>query len=80
MTHTNELHMPGLLGSYLPVIIYVFEVSSTLRWEMTIAPDPNPEGNHEQRVMFRFLRVEHGVVTKTVYMTKQTPPIHCVFR
>ena len=30
-------------------------------------PDPNPAGNHEQRVLFRFLRVLDGKVTKTVF-------------
>jgi hypothetical protein len=57
--YTQDLTISeGLLGGMLPIIIYVFEVTEALRWEMTVAPDPNPEGNHEQRVMFRFLRIE----------------------
>ena len=26
----------GLLGSYLPIILYVFEVTARLRWEMAV--------------------------------------------
>lgn len=57
----------GLVGSDLPIIQFVFQVSESIRWEMTVAPDPNKENNHEQKVMFRFVRIAGGEITKALF-------------
>jgi hypothetical protein len=38
----------GLVGGSLPVLHWAYEVNESVRWEMTVVPSPNEEGNHEQ--------------------------------
>eukprot|EP00966_Prymnesium_polylepis_P040797 946615-Prymnesium_polylepis.2 len=47
----------GLVGGGIPVLHWVYVVNASVRWEMTCAPSPNLDGNHEQAAMWRFIRV-----------------------
>ena len=47
----------GLIGGRLPILHWAYKVNATVRWEMSVAPRPNLDGNHEQGAMFRFSRV-----------------------
>lgn len=47
----------GLVGGGIPVLHWAYVVNASVRWEMTCAPSPNLEGNHEQAAMWRFARI-----------------------
>eukprot|EP01061_Rhynchopus_euleeides_P017949 TRINITY_DN29726_c0_g1_i2.p1 TRINITY_DN29726_c0_g1~~TRINITY_DN29726_c0_g1_i2.p1 ORF type:complete len:817 (+),score=278.40 TRINITY_DN29726_c0_g1_i2:64-2514(+) len=61
----------GLMGSSLLVLHFAYQVNATVRWEMTIVPHDNTDGNREQPVHFRFARVSTASaapeVTKQVF-------------
>ncbi|KAJ9461586.1 hypothetical protein DIPPA_19917 [Diplonema papillatum] len=56
----------GLVGGSLLIVQFTYIVNATVRWEMTVVAVDDTKGNREQPVMFRYARVQNGVLDKQI--------------
>eukprot|EP00754_Rhynchopus_humris_P034244 Rhum_TRINITY_DN15574_c0_g1::Rhum_TRINITY_DN15574_c0_g1_i1::g.161311::m.161311 len=57
----------GLVGGSLLILQFTYILSASVRWEMTVVPIDNVDGNREQPVWFRFVRVSNNAdITRQV--------------